>query len=819
MARYVSPITQLIEGLNAQFLGGYQAADFLRKAESATLSGSIVISGTLQVGGAFTVSGNATLGADPNADHSVRGVLRLVDSGASQPLYFGDIAAYRESSTALRIASGLNLSGALSASGLSVFGNTTLVNNLNVGGNVEISGTLSAAGNLSAGGFDFRLGYADQSSRGNSGLSRALVKDSEAKLVINYAGDFPGGTEVQGAGLTVKGRLNVEGLASATGRNLAGLQGTAYQRPIWSPTPGQWSINQTVNTTDYLKGGGSWQFTNETWAMLDQLIPVDPSRTYAGRVRVKKVDGTGTFYAGYVAYDKNLNMLAGNGGTFGYFIASGVTPPTGQWTTYEGTITGTGTDINQFPAGTAYIKPLIIANYNGSGNTLVGDFELWEVSAESGTLDLSNALLSWNKDTDCAKIYMGDYGIDQKWLTLEFGDNDNDRVRFRYTSSSGAQVDVLDVAGTRVDIRKPLHVQVAGDSIIRLGDGEGLITIGIVGGRFLIAPYDDGAWQWEREFGYDPGTNRWYVETCLDLSNTGTTTSDYGWNRVIGISNGSHGAIENTAGHNAIGLHSDSNIYFVDTRAGATKYAAILDVRNARLGVGVNIWPEYTLDVRTSTQNIAASIRKTNDGSDGGTLNGPTLYVSNAYGNHSWGQLAEFVVESGSNCPWIGFKAAYTGHGWGVGYAGPNSPDFAIVQNRGYRYGSWGTNRLTISTTGTLNLYPDNPNYAISIYNGMTGGADSGSLVLLNGLKMVWGVTEWHHPDTSESTSFSFSVAGLSQVHTVMLTTEVAGVGYAMDVVYQLRSIGGNSVYYVRQCMSGAHAVWTRCRWLAIGAA
>lgn len=69
---------------------------------------------------------------------------------------------------------------------------------------LHVSGEAFVTGNVNNGGFDFKLGASDQTSRGNSGTSRALVKNSGAKLVVNYAGDFGGGTEVQ-SDLTVTG--------------------------------------------------------------------------------------------------------------------------------------------------------------------------------------------------------------------------------------------------------------------------------------------------------------------------------------------------------------------------------------------------------------------------------------------------------------------------------------------------------------------------------------------------------------------------------------------------------------------------------------
>ena len=73
---------------------------------------------------------------------------------------------------------------------------------------LHVSGEAFVTGNINNGGFDFKLGASDQTSRGNSGTSRALVKSSGAKLIVNYAGDFGGGTEVQ-SNLTVTGTSGI----------------------------------------------------------------------------------------------------------------------------------------------------------------------------------------------------------------------------------------------------------------------------------------------------------------------------------------------------------------------------------------------------------------------------------------------------------------------------------------------------------------------------------------------------------------------------------------------------------------------------------
>jgi hypothetical protein len=65
--------------------------------------------------------------------------------------------------------------------------------------------------------FDFVLGSADQTSRGNTGNSRALVKDSGGKLVLNFANDFKGGVDVGASG-----GFRVGGIINASGYTLNG---------------------------------------------------------------------------------------------------------------------------------------------------------------------------------------------------------------------------------------------------------------------------------------------------------------------------------------------------------------------------------------------------------------------------------------------------------------------------------------------------------------------------------------------------------------------------------------------------------------------
>lgn len=78
---------------------------------------------------------------------------------------------------------------------------------LAVAKSVYVNDTVSA-NQITNRGFTLVLGNADQVSRGDSGSSRALVKDSGNVLVINLASDYTGGTKVD-SNLSVNGDLTV----------------------------------------------------------------------------------------------------------------------------------------------------------------------------------------------------------------------------------------------------------------------------------------------------------------------------------------------------------------------------------------------------------------------------------------------------------------------------------------------------------------------------------------------------------------------------------------------------------------------------------
>lgn len=155
----------------------------------------------------------------------------------------------------------------------------------------------------------------------------------------------------------------------------------------WGSNLAAWSFVEgtqatiTRNTTDVKEGDSSFDLevsTGTTGAVYTygDFIPIDPTLIYQGRVSVKLVLGAGTFSAGYLAYDAAKNPLPGNGGTYGHFIANDVVLTAGNWINLLGLISGEGTNLDQFPVGTRFIKPLIAVNSSNVGTTRVDAFSI-----------------------------------------------------------------------------------------------------------------------------------------------------------------------------------------------------------------------------------------------------------------------------------------------------------------------------------------------------------------------------------------------------------------------------------------------------------
>ena len=88
--------------------------------------------------------------------------------------------------------------------------------------------------------------------------------------------------------------------------------------------------------------------------------------------------------------------------------------------------------------------------------------------------------------------------------------------------------------------------------------------------RFYMAPYDENAWQWSREFGYDNALNAWYCETTfypknnIRIKGTSTGVANSSW---LGFYE-SNGSVRDA--YIGIGSTSNSNLYLRTEKAGSS---------------------------------------------------------------------------------------------------------------------------------------------------------------------------------------------------------------------------------------------------------
>ncbi|MEJ7805909.1 MAG: hypothetical protein WKG03_08330, partial [Telluria sp.] len=141
-----------------------------------------------------------------------------------------------------------------------------------------------------------------------------------------------------------------------------------------------------INTVDAAATDGAHlQFNTINGIMYGRFVPVDTSKTYTVRARVRQVSGSGVVYLGVITVDgAGAGLSNVHGGSFSYAGAINVnlTPEMG-WQTFEGKISGeyvpspAAYDPHKFFAGSKGASPMMLLNYGsapGSGANVEIDY-------------------------------------------------------------------------------------------------------------------------------------------------------------------------------------------------------------------------------------------------------------------------------------------------------------------------------------------------------------------------------------------------------------------------------------------------------------
>ena len=192
--------------------------------------------------------------------------------------------------------------------------------------------SLSLSGVLVNGGFDFVLGNTDQSSRGNSGQSRAMVKDATSKLVINFANDFTGGVDIQSA-------LSVTGLVTLNNLTASQIVSTDASKQLIS-----------VATT----GSGNVVLAN-TPTLITPILGAATATT----LNTGAITGTSATFSGLISANGGITVATGQTVNIG---TSGTTSPLNVFGLLTGTTATFDTSLSVTGVGGITSSGLISAN-------------------------------------------------------------------------------------------------------------------------------------------------------------------------------------------------------------------------------------------------------------------------------------------------------------------------------------------------------------------------------------------------------------------------------------------------------------------------
>lgn len=364
-------------------------------------------------------------------------------------------------------------------------GSATFGGGIGVVGKVY-SDTIRTVGNAEIGGFDLVLGTTDQSSRGYTSGSRAMVKIAGGKLYINYLSEFFGGTVVDSS-LTISGATilpnTTESTSTTTGAvqiagglgivgNLSGSTAKFYSATDSSSTStgsvilvGGLGIGATLSGTNARFYASTASTSTTTGAVIiDGGMGVSGTFSFGYAKGYNTTDSTSTSTGGFVVLGgigvaKNITSdtikTIGNVEIGGFDLRLGRTD---QRTVENGGRGNTGESralVKDNNGSTTQLKVNYLADFNqvvlGSDTFVLGNLESYNFYSYTVPLDVYN-LVGDNFNT-----------LDSCSITISrVGPNNMLNVRYRFSLLPTKQCKFVTLFGSMQTLFNPTTRQIMG---------------------------------------------------------------------------------------------------------------------------------------------------------------------------------------------------------------------------------------------------------------------------------------------------------------------------------------------------------------------
>lgn len=230
----------------------------------------------------------------------------------------------------------------------------------------------TAAGSASAAGTS-ETNAANSATAAGDSASAASTSESNAASSATTAGQQATAAQASAVIATTAKDTTVQ----LAGNPVFALEGEGFASYAgWNPSAEHTGFNYGTEIADPVTGGRAYNFAQGTIQFLD-LVPFDPARTYRMTVRIRANTSGCVIHYGFMRYDAQ-GVGVELGGNNRYWAWSSSPVAQGDWVEYTFEF---GADATSVADGTALIRPVFLANYNKSGQSMdIDEFRLEDIT-------------------------------------------------------------------------------------------------------------------------------------------------------------------------------------------------------------------------------------------------------------------------------------------------------------------------------------------------------------------------------------------------------------------------------------------------------